>query len=148
MSKGRIASLFFVGVGLFIFIQSIRLPLGNFSRPLAGFFPLLLSTMLIIVGLLLLMTDKKTEKMVWREVPQFYLSISWQIVILTAAYILAFEWLGFLVASFLYLLFLFYICGRLRVWSALGLAALLTIGSWGLFVKLLDLQLPRGIWSL
>ena len=147
MTKGRVASLFFIGVGLYVLIQSIRLPVGSFSNPGAGFFPLLLSLLLTIVGVLLLATDRGGEPMHWGGVIHLWRSTPWQLVGLTAAYVLVFDWLGFLISSFSYLLLILYVCCRFRAGTAVGLAAALTLGSWGLFVKLLALQFPRGLWG-
>ncbi len=70
------------------------------------------------------------------------------IIVLTAVFILAFERIGYMVATSLYLLALFLWVCRYRLWTALGLSAGLTIVNWIFFEKILGLALPSGPWNL
>jgi hypothetical protein len=71
-----------------------------------------------------------------------------RIVLLTAAFILALNPLGYLAASTLYLFSVFLWVSRYRLWAAIGLAVILGGKSWYFFGKILAVQLPRGIWAL
>lgn len=67
-----------------------------------------------------------------------------QIVGVTLAYILALEWGGFVLTTFLYLFILFAWISRYRLPAALGMAAAFSAGGWVLFAKVLGLLLPRS----
>ena len=71
-----------------------------------------------------------------------------QIVALTAAFILTFDSLGYLLASTLYLFVLFIWVSRYRFWTALGLAIAFGAGSWLFFGKVLTTSLPQGFLPL
>ena len=55
--------------------------------------------------------------------------------------------LGFLLGTFLLLIFLFRLAEPQRWTVALGASALISFAAYGLFEKWLRTQLPRGIWG-
>jgi cell shape-determining protein MreD len=69
-----------------------------------------------------------------------------KIVITTAAFILSLDRLGYLATSTFYMFILLFWVSRYRVWVAMGLAIILGVGSWYFFAKILEVQLPRGLW--
>jgi putative tricarboxylic transport membrane protein len=147
MTKERFGSLFLLLVGGYALIHSVRLPLGNWSQPGPGVFPLLLSLLLSAIGVALLVSSTGGEKFNWKD------SLSrqkktWVIMGLTAGFILGFDRLGFVLISGLYLFLLFFWICRFRMRIAAVLAVGITGAGWYLFVKILNLQLPLGLWRL
>ena len=151
MNKDRVGGLIFLAAGAYGFVFSIQLPMGKWNEPGAGIFPLSLSILLCISGALWLIygKGKREEKarIEWRGLIR-NLKTPFQIVVVTAAFILSLSRLGYLVASTLYMFVLFFWVGRYRLWIAMGLAIVFGLGSWCFFVKILEVQLPRGFGNL
>jgi putative tricarboxylic transport membrane protein len=151
MSKERVGSLIFLFTGIYGFIFSIQLPLGKMNEPGPGVLPLSLSILLCISGTLWLIYGKgggeEKTKIDLRGLMK-KLVTPLQIVMLTAAYILTLDLMGYLLASTLYLFFIFLWVSRYKLWAAMGLAIVIGGGSWYFFEKLLAVQLPRGLWIL
>jgi len=145
MTKEREASLIFFFAGIYGFIFSVGLPLGKWNEPGPGVFPLALSILLCLSGILWFIQGKKRgeEKMDWRGLARKRVT-PFQIVGLTAVFVLSFDRLGYLLASSLYMFVLLAWISRYRVWAALGMAVVLGGGTWFFFQKVLAVQLPRG----
>lgn len=151
MSKERGGSLIFLAAGIYGLIFSIQLPLGRWNQPGPAVFPLSLSILLCIFGISWFIqgkgnTEKKETVGLGGFVRKFITPI--QIVALTAAFILTFDSLGYLLASTLYLFVLFLWVSRYRFWTALGLAIAFGAGSWLFFGKVLTTSLPKGFLPL
>jgi hypothetical protein len=147
MSKERLGALGFLLAGIIGLIQSAVLPWGSLARPGPGLFPLLLSVLLCILGALLLFSERRQEPLQWAAMVRRRARI-WQIILLTGAFIVTLERLGYPLVSLFYLFALFSWTCRFRVGQAAGLAALLTVASWYAFVGLLGVQLPPGVFRL
>ncbi len=147
MTKDSLASLFFLGTGLFAFSQSIRLPLGTLEKPGPGVFPILLSILLSVIGVVLLVVERGETKVNWSTLLRRK-ATAWQIVVLTAGYILIFEWLGYVASSGIYLFLLFFQVCKFRAGVAAGWTVGITLVSWVFFGRILGLQLPPGPWRI
>jgi len=150
MTKERGGSLIFLTAGIYGFIFSVQLPLGRWNQPGPAVFPLALSILLCIFGVSWFIRGKgereKQETVSLKEfVRKFMTPI--RIVGLTAAFILTFETLGYLLGSAIYLFVLFFWVSRYRLWMALALAVAFGAGSWLFFGKLLATPLPKGFLS-
>ena len=150
MSKERGGSLIFLAAGIYGLVFSIQLPLGRWNQPGPAVFPLALSILLCVFGISWFIRGKgekeqKEPLSLKRFLQKFMTPI--QIVGLTAAFIFAFELLGYLLASTIYLFVLFFWVSRYRLWTALILAIAFGVGSWLFFEKLLATQLPKGFLS-
>ena len=151
MSKERGGSLIFLAAGIYGLIFSIQLPLGRWNQPGPAVFPLSLSILLCVFGVSWFIqgkgnAEKKETVCLGGSVRKFITPI--QIVALTAAFILTFDSLGYLLASILYLFVLFLWVSRYRFWTALGLAIAFGAGSWLFFGKVLTTSLPKGFLPL
>ncbi len=150
MTRERSGSLIFLAAGIYGFIFSIQLPLGKWNQPGPAVFPLALSILLCIFGVSWFIRGKgereKQETVGLKGfVRKFMTPI--RIVGLTAAFILAFESLGYLLGSTIYLFVLFFWVSRYRLWISLVLAVAFGAGSWLFFEKLLATSLPKGFLS-
>ncbi len=150
MTRERSGSLIFLAAGIYGFIFSIQLPLGKWNQPGPAVFPLALSILLCIFGVSWFIRGKgereKQETVGLKGfVRKFMTPI--RIVGLTAAFILAFESLGYLLGSTIYLFVLFFWVSRYRLWISLALAVAFGAGSWLFFEKLLATSLPKGFLS-
>ena len=146
MSKERGGSLIFFLSGIYGLIFSIQFPMGRLMEPGPGVFPLFLSILLLVSGLLTFLSGRG-KRIETKDRSGFVKK--WitplQIVALTVIYILVLERLGYLVTSFLYLFLLLFWVSRYRLWMASGLAVLIGMGSWYFFVRILLIRLPGGV---
>jgi putative tricarboxylic transport membrane protein len=148
MTKERGGGLIFLAVGIYGLVFSMGLPLGSWNEPGPGVFPLGLSILLCLSGVLWLIRGGgkggPAPAPAGGGIRRY--GTAFRIVGLTAAFILALEPLGYLLASILYLLVLFAWVSRYRPRTALLLAVTFGVGSWLFFQKLLTTQLPAGLW--
>jgi len=150
MTKERGGSIIFLAAGIYGFIFSIQLPLGRWNQPGPAVFPLALSILLCIFGVSWFIRGKgEREKQGTVSLKEFVHKFMTpiRIVGLTAAFVLTFEPLGYLLGSTLYLFVLFFWVSRYRLWTALALAIAFGAGSWLFFGKLLATPLPMGFLS-
>ena len=151
MSKERGGSLIFLAAGIYGLIFSIQLPLGRWNQPGPAVFPLSLSILLCVFGISWFIQGKgnaeKRETVGLGGFARKFITPG-QIVALTAAFILTFDSLGYLLASTLYLFVLFLWVSHYRFWTALGLAIAFGAGSWLFFGKVLTTSLPKGFLPL
>jgi len=151
MKKEHTAGLIFLLVGIYGLIYSSQLPLGKWNEPGPGVFPVILAILLVLSGALTMVArikgEKVKEKASWREFLRPLITPS-QIFLLTIAFILSLERIGYLASSLLYLLILFIWVCRYRLPLAMGMAVAFGLGSWYLFVKILGVQLPLTVTAL
>ena len=150
MKKERAASFIFFFVGLYGLIFSIQIPLGKLKEPGPGVFPLGISILLCISGILWFIRSKrgaseKAEKIDWRKIARLLVTPA-KIVGLTAAFILALDHLGYLLTATLYIFLLFLWISHYKLGVSAGLSLIIGAGSWYLFEKFLALQFPKGLW--
>ena len=133
-------------------IGGLKLGFGTFRQPHAGFMPFLSGLLLALLALADLISGLSGQwkaeigkKNIWTE-------IRWSNLILTLAVLFAytafFTTLGFLIGTFLLLLFLFRVMES-RPWWIILMASALTTALFYLGFKVgLSSQLPRGFLGL
>src|SRR5512143_1551298 len=121
MTKERGGSLIFLAAGIYGVVFSIGLPFGRWNEPGPAVFPLALSILLCISGIVWFVRGKtKGEARTSGDVKGFlrkYVTAA-QIVGLTGVFIFVLEPLGYLLTSILYLFFLFLWVCRYKLWVA------------------------------
>jgi putative tricarboxylic transport membrane protein len=152
MTKERWGSLFFLVVGAYGIIFSLRLPFGKWSNPGPAMFPLALAVLLFISGVLWFLLGKGSEgeeagKTSWRELIKDR-EKAVKIVFIIAGFILSLERLGYLLTATLFAFVLLAWISRYHIWIAACLAIGIGVGSWLFFGKLLSVQFPRGLIPL
>jgi putative tricarboxylic transport membrane protein len=149
MTKERGGSLIFLAAGIYGLALSMRLPLGRWTEPGPGVFPLVLSCLLSLFGILWFVRGKgeKKDPVGLRESLQKFMT-PLKVIGITAAFIFFLQPLGYLLASTLYLLVLFLWVSQYRLWIAIILSLAFGPGSWLFFKKLLSTPLPGGLLPL
>jgi putative tricarboxylic transport membrane protein len=143
ITTDRWTGLFFTLFSLYVCFESWRLGVGSFFRPGAGFFPfyssLLLGLLSLILGLLAF--RGKVEKAdSWTDVGN---TVTVSLTVLGFALLLT--WLGFVITTFLFILFLLRAVER-RAWLlSAGAALLISAAFYVVFGLWLKAQLPAGI---
>jgi len=149
--KDLLSSFCLLGLGLLMALQVRRMTIWSGAGPQEGFFPLLISV--IIVGLSLLIFVKSLissreerseikEKQMKEEVSAFRVSLY---IMLMLAYALLVKWAGFLIASALFLFLVLKYIERQRWWITIMMGSASVIISYLLFVYFLGVPLPMGL---
>ncbi|HEV8439672.1 MAG TPA: tripartite tricarboxylate transporter TctB family protein [Methylomirabilota bacterium] len=147
MSRERAAALALLLFGVAGAVAASRLTVGGPARPGPGFFPFWLAAALAAVALALLLRPAVATPppIAAAERPR-----SGKVVLTllaTIGYAAALQPLGFLLATFLFLVILLGVVDPRRFTSALVISAATSVASHLLFKVWLDVQLPAGPWG-
>jgi putative tricarboxylic transport membrane protein len=139
----RLYGFFFFFLGMAILWQGRHLEMGNLRGPGSGFFPNIVAVLMVILSLFLIIKRRKGETESFSAKSAIQVLI---VFVLLLAYSFALEYLGFIIASFLLMAYLFKAFGGSKKWSAAVLYAVISVGlAYLLFDSLLEGNLPRGI---
>ena len=145
VKRAAVAWLFFFLIALGSLYEALKLPFGRTNAPGAGFFPAVLAALLAVVSLIGLIAA-------FRDASEQQISESrlvWKKIILTVTALLAFafifEYVGYIVTTFLFVVFLLRIVER-KSWTQAGAVALsASLVSYIIFGLLLGAPLPAGL---
>ena len=143
ITTDRWTGLFFILFSLYVCFESWRLGVGSFFRPGAGFFPFysgaLLGVLSVILGVLTF-RGKVERAESWTDMGN---TVTVSLALLGFALLLT--WLGFVITTFLFILFLLRAVER-RKWLLSTSAALsISAAFYVVFGLWLKAQLPAGI---
>jgi putative tricarboxylic transport membrane protein len=141
------AAMFVIGV-VFL-IESLRLGLGSVRRPGPGLLPLytgvalgLVASFSLIRCFLAAKGEKDKEKFFGQSIGNVVI-----ILIGLVAYVFLLPWLGYLISTFMLLMFLFR-AGGFRKWGLILLSAFVTTSATYLvFSSWLNLRFPKGVFG-
>ncbi len=146
--------LIWVLLGIGICLGSIKLRLGDFHTPGAGFLPFLAGALLAVFGLLLMLStlyslgkrggNGEDHAVPTRRPRRSFLNPLLTVAILLG-YILLLEPLGFLLTTFVCLLLLFKLSEPQRWVTPLVLSCATAVLSYLVFSVWLQCQLPKGL---
>lgn len=145
-----IGGLFWVAISIFVCIESIKEGIGTFHSPGPGFFPFWVGVFLGIFSIIIVVSGTRKGKdrgkiidlwkgMQWHKVLFFIITL--------AVYCTLFTKLGYFITTFALIGFLFGIIKRPKWWIQWGAAFLVTLLSYLIFYKLLEVPLPKGIFD-
>ena len=145
--KDIVPAVFFFLLSLCICFESLRLGVGNWRKPGAGFFPVCSGIGLGILAVLVLVKSWKMEGK--GEGPRT--PIFWWGRVLCFLFLLVFifllDTLGFILTSFVFVGLMMRVVER-KGWVTSSLVALfVALASYGLFQICLQSQLPKGIFG-
>jgi putative tricarboxylic transport membrane protein len=143
-----------VGIVIFLFgaatvLLSLRMPIGTFRVAGTGMFPLFLGILLMILSgaFVLKIFFQGKEKQVKKEASIESLESPIQLILFLGIMVLAtlfFNQLGYPLISFLLMLGLLRILGIKRWGLNILISVVTAVGSYFLFVKWLDIPMPKG----
>ena len=140
------SGLMFVVVGIVFAVGATNYSMGTSARPGAGYFPLLLSVIMAILGAVVLFKSLTIETPGGDPIGH----IAWKPLLIIVAAIAVFgitiELLGMIV-SIPILIFIASLAGDEFRWrEVIANAVVLTIGSWAIFILGLKLTIPVWPW--
>lgn len=144
--KDLISSVFFLLFSLVITIESIHIGIGTAKNPGIGFFPFCQGFILFLLSVWLLVCVLLRKRKPTDKIED--LSFHWQNIIMVTISILLYsyllEYLGYLLATFILMGFLFSSIER-KSWRSVLIATVCSSGiSFLLFDILLKVELPKG----
>jgi putative tricarboxylic transport membrane protein len=148
-NKDRVVGIIITFLGLIVFIASMNIPINDISPdPGSRLFPLIGSTGMIIFGAGIFLNKKESE------VKPFMSRDGWirllKVMVIFIVYVLAIKYIGYLIASFIFmfvLVKLFAYERQIPVWKNALFSVIVTASIWIVFVKFLTVSLPSGkLW--
>lgn len=141
----RIASIAPLLLGVVCLVYSYTLSLGRITNPGPGLWPFIVSAVIVIASVVLLFTERDNE-----EYEPFTQKTRLVVTgaVSVGVFIYLFQWFGFIVPSFLTLVFWLRFLGKESWVLSLGVAALVTAAFYLLFATLLGIPLPESIVQL
>lgn len=151
LNPDRLSALVFLAIGLSALYGSIVLGLGTTREPGPGFLGFLTGGFISLMALVILFQSIKKMEDEKQKISDLWRGLKWRrpfvVCLITIGYILVFEWLGFAVSTFLFLMILMKGMETLAWWKALLLSALSTGFSYLLLSISLESTLPKGIFG-
>ena len=145
----RIIGLIWFVMGGGMAIEGLHLGLGKSNLPGIGFVPFLVGSSLGVCGLALMvlvtLKGKTADKKIWEG--QNWRNIVLPILALVL-YAFLMEHLGFVITTFLFLLFLLKLTDPKRWLNPMLAAALISLCCYILFSVWLEVPLPKGFWTV
>jgi putative tricarboxylic transport membrane protein len=134
-------------VAILATLEARKLNLGEFGRPGPGFFPFYLALLFSIVSLALIFGSLRVAADMQASAQATNRVRAEKVVVTLAGlivYAFLLEWLGFLLATFLLMLFLFKAVDPLRWHAAIAASLMTSLLSYVVFKKWLQVLLPTG----
>jgi putative tricarboxylic transport membrane protein len=143
-----VTSILFLMLALGAFIESMKLPFGRVSAPAAGFFPAVLAVLLALTSFFAFVEALRGS----HEGAVQGKLLTWKKIVLTLGSLLVFgfvfERLGYLLATFLFIIFLLRAVERQSWGWAISVALSASLVSYVVFGLLLGTPLPAGFLRL
>ncbi len=142
------ASSFLIVLAGAICLASLQLSLYGRRGPGPGFMGFLTGSLLFLLSGALLLKSLRSREAAGPDMSPRELRRGAGLVGLLVLYALVLETLGYVVDSFLLLLFLFALSGAMPWYAVVGSAAATSVGSYLLFAVGLKIGLPAGILTI
>jgi putative tricarboxylic transport membrane protein len=149
--RDLLAGLFWLGISVFVIIESVRSDIGSLHSPGPGFLPFWSAVILGVLSIVLLATTSLKKK--WEgKLTDLWRGLDWNRVIWVAFSLFLYPILlpfgGYLVTTFALITFLLCIGERSKLWIDVASALAIALVSYVIFYTLLDVKLPKGIFGL
>jgi putative tricarboxylic transport membrane protein len=145
--RNLVSGVILLALSMGTFFESRKLEIGALSSAQTGFFPFILSVLLAVLSLILLGQALKGKNE--GTIPAWVGKGGWKRLGLTLGilffFAVSFEYLGYLISTFLLIFILVKAFGNRKWWVAVFFALLSAFGSYLIFGILLKTPLPPGI---
>lgn len=148
-----IPALIWVVLGIAVTVRSYKLQLGSLQNPGLGLMPFLLGIILFLCSLIIVVRSlmavrhkaRQENKGMWSDIEFKRIIVCLSSLV---GYGLILETVGFVVSTFLLLFVLFKVIGSRKWLFSLITSLIVVVLSYLLFVVLLDVEMPSGIWRI
>ncbi len=130
-------------VGAAALYEASKLPFGTVHNPGQGFFPWWTSAVIVLLAVILLAQALRSRSSALREGPGRIAKVAALLAVL-AGYTFLLEPLGYMLCTFLLVLFMLRATDPQRWAVALAMAAITAAGTYVVFAMWLSVPLPRG----
>jgi hypothetical protein len=149
MKRDIVSSIFWVLLAIYFTIESYRFGLGDWGMPGPGYFPFGAGLLFGIISLSVMLSALRK---VPKEMPRESLErLQWKNIVLIIAgmlaYILCLNKVGFIVCTFLLVVFFIRIVAHWRWFNSIVIALSITLAFHLFFDALLNAQLPMGLFK-
>jgi len=149
MNSDRLSSLFWFALGAGSIYGSVRLGLGTTGEPGSGFMPLTAGAFICAMALLVFLQSFQSGQRLQHGLSAMWKGVYWRrslaVGVLTLAYILALETLGFSLSGFLLMAIIMRGLERLSWKQTLTISIVTLAVSYVVFKVFLKATLPTGI---
>ena len=150
MIHHRVGSIFWLIIGVYTSISAYRLGLGSFRQPGPGFIFFLAALFLLVLSAIDLgstfIGKPKADKD--RKDEPIWLGVRWPKVLMVlvglSVYIYVFNFLGFLLSTFLLMVFLFKAVEPTKWWVSIMSSLITILIAYGIFNLWLKVPFPQG----
>ena len=143
------SSLFWLLLSISVLFESLRLGVGTLHKPDMGFMSFGASGLLGIFSVILFI--KASLRKGGTDAGPLFSGTLWKSILpVLVAMILYSMWmpvLGYIISTFLLMLFLLWILDRKKVWLKFALSLLCVFGTYYVFSVLLNCQFPSGLFG-
>jgi putative tricarboxylic transport membrane protein len=144
VSRDVVVAALGLALGAAAIFESAKLPLGTVRNPGQGFFPWWTSVVIVLLALVLLAQALTSRRSINPQAPGRIAKVTALLLIL-AVYTFLLDFLGYLICTFLLVLFMLRATDPHRWPVALSTALLTAVGSYVVFAVWLSIPLPRGL---
>lgn len=143
-----------MGLGIIIVIGSLQLNIGSFKKPGPGLFPLFIGAALvgcsipIVISSVLIFGAKGTMEEISETQGKINLIKGILVLIYLICYAFLLEKIGYILTTFIIFLLMLKTMGSIKLRTILLISFLVVGISYFVFVKLLEVPLPSGIWRI
>ena len=145
--RNLIVSVLFLAFGIFLFVQAMGIKQMMKNDVGSGFFPKVIGVAIIVVAIIrLIMTLREPEKEAKKSSSD--MKGGWLTIVLIAAYVVAFNTLGFLIATALFLFLEMLVltpAEKRNLPLLLVISIVAPIAIYALFTYAINSPLPKGI---
>jgi putative tricarboxylic transport membrane protein len=138
-----VVAVLVLALGAAAIFESAKLPLGTVRNPGQGFFPWWTSAVIVLLALVLLTQALVSRPSTNQQTPGRIAKVT-ALLLVVSAYTFLLDFLGYLLCTFLLVLFMLRVTDAQRWPVALSMALLTAVGSYVVFAIWLSVPLPRG----
>ncbi len=145
-----LGGLFWLGISIFVCIQSLKSDIGRLHAPGPGFLPFWSAVVLGLFAIVLIVVSN-ARKHLKAKIADLWKGMEWPkvfwVVCSLFLYTLLLSKLGYLIATFGLMLFATAAIERRRIWWHFLIALVIVLASYLIFDVFLDTKLPKGFFG-
>jgi putative tricarboxylic transport membrane protein len=146
----KASSLLWLAASVIITVGSSAYSFGSWSHPGPAFLPLLCGLSMVVFSLIIFIQSLGKIRPEGEGAGSFFTPLWPRLAValtMLLAYTFLLEPLGFILTTFIFMLGVLRWIGKIRWATALLVAFIATAASYGLFDRLLKVQMPPGFWG-